>query len=1067
MKHIDVLKQLQKLTYRHTFRKNNYSQANNSTNSTKQRFHDSNKAKINKTKTIAKPTILDFLKLPNTPVNINQQDQAKQTFNNTNKAKPSLADKIYLLQPNNTAPKHITQEVASPGAYHVLNDPRPLKYPPSPLKYPPSTLKYPPSPLKYPPNYFKYPPSPLKYPPSPLKYPPSPLKFSPSPLKFSPSSLKYPPNSLKYPFSSANNPSSSSKDLPNSPKYSPSSSKYSPSSPKYSPDSNSHNPQAKGQGRSGISVSMSVSGDLDDSSISSSTDPPGVFVKSSPEDIRSRVPKPNPRRTRLPVPSAAKSLSNFLNGGSSDSIAVPHRLESTPRTKPPLGQFFSKPNRIDGALPLRDNGGPLRSNGGIIENPNGQRNTVTYGPQYPRQFPPVNGGYEDSQIRISKRSIDNMVKPKLEIVRGKRQAQEWNDERLSGAQTPYRNGLKSEQARSNGATAYPSHDFVPKQSEQSPGNTGPGYPFEDGDSHLEETGSVRSGVDKPSDGRTYTDVSRSGADKPSSANNESMSNYANDGKSNGAYFVGFKDDPHSATKNEEKTESVSTQSDETNKENGAPAISGILSLSKNSSNAYVVPLANPDSDSEQSPPFSNSSSSETPSDVFDNSPTYPPAISNTDYITPDPYTSPATAAPPKSFAPHSSPFSSPPSPPPSPPPPPPPPYSPPPPMPYLLPPLSSPPPPPPPPSPPPPPPPAPPPPPPSYVTPSSLPSAEPFAPLATSNNTPSESPSISQPSPPSATDDQNSTLSIKPGTQASLDPSSISDSDASGNQTTVSPSNPAENSNASTPASQQWRSYDDSANNSTKSGEDTLGSETDGSDFNMKTVGQLLNTTNESWNKLLSDYNMTTRPLPSNYLENKDKGGGNSKWGKVNGNGVDLDNDYNITFEKLADNLTPEPPDDRNDIKNSHPLSQASYTDLLSGSQVVVGVTNKTSPSSKDEARNANNIKEMGEIENGLNPPHLTIDDMKKRIEEFTKTGQDKQATGEKKTNLGSRGKMEKVRLIKGGHVAPMFGGDLLLAADTVKHLSQFNDYVRPAIVLEDVKVRMNKFKMHAFLYIY
>ncbi|XP_028393444.1 adhesion G protein-coupled receptor B3-like [Dendronephthya gigantea] len=76
---------------------------------------------------------------------------------------------------------------------------------------------------------------------------------------------------------------------------------------------------------------------------------------------------------------------------------------------------------------------------------------------------------------------------------------------------------------------------------------------------------------------------------------------------------------------------------------------------------------------------------------------------------------------------------------------------------------------------------------------------------------------------------------------------------------------------------------------------------------------------------------------------------------------------------------------------------------------------------------------------------------MEKRIQEFSSGYNDKQATGNKKTLVETDGERDDIK-VKGKHLAPMFGGDLLLAADTVTHLAKFNDFIRPPMKVEDVK---------------
>ena len=199
---------------------------------------------------------------------------------------------------------------------------------------------------------------------------------------------------------------------------------------------------------------------------------------------------------------------------------------------------------------------------------------------------------------------------------------------------------------------------------------------------------------------------------------------------------------------------------------------------------------------------------------------------------------------------------------------------------------------------------------------------------------------------------------------------------------------------------------------------------------------------NDSWNKLLSDYNMTTQPLYTNSTDP------NSGYNNI------YNPNYNLTFQNIADNLATESPESTstgNSTKTSDISLQNSLYKDLGDSQAVVGFTN-TSSVQPNQNQSSNDIQELGSIENGIHSPRLTIEDMKKRIEEFSSGYNDKQAIADKKT-LVKQDKGSEDILAEGKHLAPMFGGDLLLAADTVKHLAKFNDYIRPPITLDNVKV--------------
>jgi hypothetical protein len=216
------------------------------------------------------------------------------------------------------------------------------------------------------------------------------------------------------------------------------------------------------------------------------------------------------------------------------------------------------------------------------------------------------------------------------------------------------------------------------------------------------------------------------------------------------------------------------------------------------------------------------------------------------------------------------------------------------------------------------------------------------------------------------------------------------------------------------------------------------------SDPDMKIIDDPSNNlTNDPWNNnMLSDYNMTTQPLDSNSSD--------SSLGYSN----IYNPDYNVTFQKLADNMVTESPESAitdSSTKTSDISVQNNLYKDLGDSQAVVGFTQPTSTQT-NQNRSSNDIKELGSIVDGIQSPRLTIEDMKKRIKEFSRGYDDKQASGKKKTLVAQKTrKMD--TLVKGKHLAPMFGGDLLLAADTVKHLAKFNDYIRPPIVMDDVKV--------------
>ncbi len=187
---------------------------------------------------------------------------------------------------------------------------------------------------------------------------------------------------------------------------------------------------------------------------------------------------------------------------------------------------------------------------------------------------------------------------------------------------------------------------------------------------------------------------------------------------------------------------------------------------------------------------------------------------------------------------------------------------------------------------------------------------------------------------------------------------------------------------------------------------------------------------------------MTTQPLYTNSTDS------NSGYNNI------YNPNYNLTFQNIADNLATESPESTstgNSTKTSDISLQNSLYKDLGDSQAVVGFTN-TSSVQPNQNQSSNDIQELGSIENGIHSPRLTIEDMKKRIEEFSSGYNDKQAIADKKT-LVKQDKGNEDILAKGKHLAPMFGGDLLLAADTVKHLAKFNDYIRPPITLDNVKV--------------
>ena len=950
IKHVEILKKLQKLTYRHTFRGNLLHHAENATGVNKKWFLGSNKMGVNKSEKVVKTKGRDLLNSTNTLLSINHPrnpgdritSKLKTRKNDTVEAKPSLADKSFRLQPNITILKSQDQEVASPGTYHVLNDSKPLRYPPV--------------------------------------------------------------------------------------------------------------IHSNGQGRNGVSVSVSVSGELAGSDSSSKvTDPPGIFVKSSPENIRSRVPRPNPRRDRRPPPSGTDALSNWLNGGLPKTLVNPTSFKNVPQRK--------RLNRLASKASSFKHQPQLSYYGGLLGNVDGERGRTMHTQQYPRQHQSRNTQPQISLIGFPRTSNN----AGFGFARAKRQLQGWNGKQPDGTQVPYNNNVQ-EQTRFDKPVEYSLPGYTSKEGQQSPENKQQAYSTqtEDRQSERTYTGGVRSDVDRP----------------PGEYDDNRSPTASNSGKSKNSYLVGITDVHGSITKDEKESDSMSAQRDQWNEKHKQPEDLNTLSQSQNTSNTYSIPLSSIDSDPDQPSP-SFPSSPGTPSDSLSGTPDDPPAVSttvdppassinssllhspydsptSTPSSNPPPSLSPPTGPPPPATSPPpSSPFSPvypydnylPPAPasypPSSPPPPPPPPYRYPPPPPALL---GF----------------------PSAPSPSPSTSSTPYNPPEYPPISQSSSPDdISTSSPPS---NSSSYSSFNFESQSNHDSSSTSNSDTTYNQTVTSSLSPDNNidKDPSFTSANHWQSYDDTTNNATYSDENTSSSEKNGTyaysdesdisptggDFNMKTVGTLLNSANASWDKL-SDYNMTTYALPPQHRENESKGEGNSKWSQLGENHDDLGNDYNITFQKLADNLLTESQDFSNitnSTKDSSTFSSNSYKDLLSGSQVIVGLTNQTSPLLKTKLNSSEDVEELGRIKNGMDPPHLTIDDMKKRIHEFTNNIDDKQSTGEKKTIMGEKDTVE-TKLMKGRHVAPMFGGDLLLAADTVKHLAKFNDYIRPVIVLEDVKV--------------
>ena len=214
----------------------------------------------------------------------------------------------------------------------------------------------------------------------------------------------------------------------------------------------------------------------------------------------------------------------------------------------------------------------------------------------------------------------------------------------------------------------------------------------------------------------------------------------------------------------------------------------------------------------------------------------------------------------------------------------------------------------------------------------------------------------------------------------------------------------------------------------------------------MKNIGDPLNNlTSDSLNltnDMLSDYNMTTQPVHSNSSDSS------SEYNNI------YDPDYNVTFQKIADNVATDSPESTitdSSTKTSDISAQNNLYKDLGDSQTVVGFT-KPSSTQPNQSQSSNDIQELGSIVKGISSPRLTIEDMKKRIKEFSSGYENEQTTAKKKT-LVEQNKVSEDSLAKGKHLAPMFGGDLLLAADTVKHLAKFNDYIRPPIVKDDVKV--------------
>ena len=1151
IKHVEVLKELQTLTYDHTFREHLVKQEDmNKTIDTKPKLHDLHNLKIhrltpnmkqalidkdkhqadkppaeNKHQVKANPKPVGLLSLTNQLLNIKEEPKERLGSNKIKSEKThslSIADKIGLLQPNVSSLP--SSKPAGPGGYHVLNEHAlgVLQDASGLIKHGPGLLQRAPGPTQHAPSQPQHAPSLTQNAPSPPQHAPSP---PPGPVQQDTHS-NHEAHASEPTAGPVQHESHTLQHETHPAQHVP------PSAQSVNPNQLQRDPHPvieKGQNRNDISVSVSVSGEFGQP-VTNETDLSGVFLKSGPDNIRSRIPKPVPgnrqmtdRNSKRPTsrsntiaqtkggsiprtgvrpksrrPSLGNTLLNWLNGALQKSASPKSPSHTQQRT-----------HQIDGSLrsqlPQRYNNRPL---GNVRNNMDNTRTSLNRPIISPVQEPSNVGIQRRPQSRraqtLSKRSLAyNSFKDSVNSAirrRFKRQAAGWNQDRNYYTTSNYNN--EPQQNSGYSTQAYPSS--VDKAQNSLGGtstfstNDDQNTKTSDGGNPVNTKNAYFTGIDDTSDSQPTETKNRETTASPGNT----LSNQFEapppppppplpPPPPPPSYQPSYEDNPPhrplsplpSSSPHPPQTKPPPTPPSTFDDYNPPhrplsppPSSPGVYSSFRNPSvSSYPSPPPpSPPSPNSHPPPYSYN-----PAPPPTRPPTArpPPPYNPTFKPAPPPYSAPP------SYLPSSQSYS------PAPPSPPVPttrrpttqPY-------YPAPPPSS-----------------------YYPTPpstqwansqytstsyptqpnsnstydSSYPTSPPPAyqeaspgynsstysgqpnPYSAYNSNSSSESSYYTSSPtyqdrnpqynstyPTRTDPTYDSYSTSPtsqpayqGASSSNNPSTYPNQEAypQNNSSTslTEGANPSYNSSAyltplnpnPTKASPPFSPTNVSSTNRINNNDQRTAN-----DFNVQTVGDGSNNglTTDYGNKQYFDYNMTTQPL------NRNSNDSNSGYNNI------YNPDYNLTFQNVADNLATE------SSKSSTTSRKTSDTSLqnnlykdLGDSQTVVGFTNQTSDVSN---RNSNELHELGKILDGVQVPHLTIDDMKKRIKEFSSGYDDNQSIGNKKTFV-EQNKVNQDALAEGKYLAPMFGGDLLLAADTVKHLANFNDYIRPPIVLEDVKV--------------
>ncbi|XP_046859887.1 uncharacterized protein LOC124453177 [Xenia sp. Carnegie-2017] len=180
-------------------------------------------------------------------------------------------------------------------------------------------------------------------------------------------------------------------------------------------------------------------------------------------------------------------------------------------------------------------------------------------------------------------------------------------------------------------------------------------------------------------------------------------------------------------------------------------------------------------------------------------------------------------------------------------------------------------------------------------------------------------------------------------------------------------------------------------------------------------------TINDPLDAFLSDYNITSKPSPKNYTETPANDTHKSE--------------YKITFQNIATNLTTDTTSSRVSSKTNNALSHTWDSQVANQSFDVI--------------HDASDIDELDSIFDNAQSSPFTIHDMQNRINDFSSGYNHRQSSQLKKNRPNAKDGMIIVK--KGKHPAPMFGGDLLLAADSVVYFVKFNEYMKPLLTLENV----------------